>query len=86
MIRLLALAGLATALGVTALNVPPSAAAQRKPYAQCMTDDGYGRFRPCSSLYKRQHPNWRAGGECMTDDGYGRFRPCDALYKQRHPK
>jgi hypothetical protein len=81
MIRLLALAGLATALIVTALSVAPSAAAPRKPYAQCMTDDGYGRFRPCSSLYKRQHPNWRAGDECMTDDGYGRYRPCDALYK-----
>jgi len=55
MIRLLALAGLATALGVTALNVTPSAAAQRKPYAQCMTDDDYGRFRPCDALYKQRH-------------------------------
>ena len=86
MIRLLALAGLATALTATALSVTPSAAAPRGPYAQCMTDDGYGRFRPCSAQYKRQHPNWRAGNECMTDDGYGRFRPCDAQYKQRHAK
>jgi hypothetical protein len=85
-IRLLALAGIAAALTVTTLSVTPSAAAQRKPYAQCMTDDGYGRFRPCDALYKQQHPNWRAGNECMTDDGYGRFRPCDALYKQRHAK
>jgi hypothetical protein len=86
MIRLLALAGLATALTVTAFSFTSPAAAQRKPYAQCMTDDGYGRFRPCSALYKRQHPNWRGGNECMTDDGYGRYRPCDSLYKQRHAK
>jgi hypothetical protein len=86
MIRLLALAGLATVFGVTALNVTPSAAAPRKPYAQCMTDDGYGRFRPCDAGYKRQHPNWRGGPECMTDDGYGRYRPCDAGYKARHAK
>src|ERR1700747_3744524 len=81
-IRLVALAGLATALTVTALPVSQSAAAPKKPYAQCMTDDGYGRFRPCSALYKREHPNWRAGSECMTDDGYGRYRPCSSLYWQ----
>jgi hypothetical protein len=86
MIRLLALASLATALTVTALSVTPSAAAPRKPFAQCMTDDGYGRFRPCDSPYKRQHPNWRATDACMTDDGYGRYRPCDAGYKARHAK
>lgn len=86
MIRLLALAGLATALTVTALSVTPSAAATRQPLDQCMTDDGYGRFRPCSSGYKRAHPNWRATDACMTDDGYGRFRPCDSFYKQRFAK
>jgi len=86
MIRLLALAGLATALTVTAVSVTPSAAAPQKPYAQCMTDDGYGRFRPCSALYKQQHPNWRSGYECMTDDGYGRYRPCDAGYKAHQAK
>jgi hypothetical protein len=82
MIRSLAVSGLATALAVTVMSISPSGAAQRKPYAQCMTDDGYGRFRPCSNLYKRQHPNWRAGSECMTDDGYGRYRPCSNLYRQ----
>ena len=51
-----------------------------------MTDDGYGRFRPCSALYRQQHPNWRSGCECMTDDGYGRYRPCDANYKARYAK
>jgi hypothetical protein len=84
-IRSLALAGLATLLTAGALSVTPSAAAQ-KPYAQCMTDDGYGRYRPCSSLYKREHPNWRGSDQCMTDDGYGRYRPCDSGYKQKHAK
>jgi hypothetical protein len=85
-IRSFALAGLATVLTATAFSVTPSVAAPQKPYAQCMTDDGYGHFRPCSALYKRQHANWRGGDECMTDDGYGRFRPCDSNYKQKHAK
>jgi hypothetical protein len=78
-VRLVALAGLGVALSVTALSVTP-AAAQKRPFSQCMTDDGYGRYRPCSALYKRQNPNWRNTGACMTDDGYGRMRPCSALY------
>ena len=82
MIRLLTI----TAAAVTVLAVATSGAAQRKPVVQCMTDDGYGRYRPCSALYKREHPTWRQGAECMTDDGYGRYRPCDALYKQKHQK
>ena len=53
---------------------------------QCVTDDGYGRKRPCSALYKKEHPNWRGGDECMTDDGYGRFRPCSAGFKAKHDK
>jgi len=81
-IRSLAIAGIGAALTVAALSVTPSAAAQKKPIAQCMTDDGYGRFRPCGAQYKREHPNWRAGAECMTDDGYGRYRPCSSAYWQ----
>ena len=84
-VRLLALAGLGVALTVTALPVTP-AAAQRKPISQCMTDDGYGRLRPCSALYKRQNPNWRNSNACMTDDGYGRMRPCDSLFRSGPPK
>ena len=83
MTRLIAAA--ATALTVTVLSIAPTVAAQKSP-VQCMTDDGYGRFRPCSALYKREHPNWRGSDQCMTDDGYGRFRPCDSLYKQKHQK
>ena len=84
-IRLVALAGLGVALSVTALSATP-AAAQKRPFSQCMTDDGYGRFRPCSAGYKRANPNWRASDKCMTDDGYGRYRPCDSGYKQKHAK
>jgi hypothetical protein len=84
--RSLALAG-AAAMVLTALpaGFVSTAVAQKKPISQCMTDDGYGRFRPCSSLYKRQHPNWRNGAECMTDDGYGRMRPCNSLYQGPPP-
>ncbi|HWP15914.1 MAG TPA: hypothetical protein VNM46_09830 [Xanthobacteraceae bacterium] len=63
-------------------------AAQRGPDwgATCMTDDGYGRKRPCSSAYKAANPNWRGGDDCFTDEGYGRFRPCSANYKAKHQK
>jgi hypothetical protein len=52
----------------------------------CMTDDGYGRRRPCDAGYKASNPNWRAGDNCFTDDGYGRYRPCSAGYKAKHAK
>lgn len=52
----------------------------------CMTDDGYGRKRPCSAGYKAANPNWRAGDSCFTDDGHGRKRPCSAGYKAKHAK
>jgi hypothetical protein len=80
----LALVGLLALL--LSLPVAPVAHAAKKGFAQCMTDDGYGRHRPCSALYKRQHPNWRGGDECMTDDGYGRYRPCSAGYKKKYAK
>jgi len=51
-----------------------------------MTDDGYGRKRPCSADYKRPIRNWRGSDACMTDDGYGRKRPCSADYKAKHKK
>jgi hypothetical protein len=51
-----------------------------------MTDDGYGRKRPCSASYRREHPNWRGSDDCLTDDGYGRKRSCSASYKARHAK
>ena len=81
--RSLTLAGAAVVLTALPAGFVSTAAAQ-KATAQCMTDDGYGRFRPCSALYKRQNPNWRGSDACMTDDGYGRHRPCDSLYKDRY--
>lgn len=83
--RTLALAGAALVLTVSPALVT-TAVAKPRASVQCMTDDGYGRFRPCSALYKRQNPNWRGSDACMTDDGYGRYRPCDSLYKQKHQK
>jgi hypothetical protein len=80
--RSLALAGTAVVLTALPAGFVSTAVAQKQPIAQCMTDDGYGRYRPCSALYKRQNPNWRDSGACMTDDGYGRYRPCDSLYKR----
>lgn len=80
-------AKLLTCAAVAALSLillASASAAPRHGHTQCMTDDGYGRFRPCSALYRREHPNWRAGNECMTDDGYGRYRSCSAGYKQKH--
>jgi hypothetical protein len=55
------------------------------PYT-CMTDDGYGRKRPCSAQYKAANPNWRSGDSCFTDDGYGRYRPCSAGFKAKQVK
>ena len=51
---------------------------------QCLTDDGYGRKRPCSASYKKSNPDWRASDQCYTDDGYGRRRPCSNSYKEKH--
>jgi hypothetical protein len=61
-------------------------AAQRGVVYECMTDDGYGRKRPCSASYKTANPNWRGGDDCFTDEGYGRYRPCSANYKAKHSK
>jgi hypothetical protein len=81
----LALAG--AALVLTAFPAAmTTAVAAPKGNVQCMTDDGYGRYRPCDSGYKQANPNWRATDKCMTDDGYGRYRPCSDGYKQKHTK
>ena len=95
-VRTLALAGVAATLitlpagaaGSSGNSESTAAAAANVQYAavECMTDDGYGRRRPCSALYRTQKPNWRAGNECMTDEGGGRFRPCNSLYKAKHDK
>jgi len=81
------LAGLAVAGMMAApVGLPVSGAAIAAPKAisyVCMTDDGYGRKRPCSAGYMAANPNWRAGDSCFTDDGYGRHRPCSAGYKAK---
>jgi hypothetical protein len=82
-----ALAGFAT-LATVHLPAPFStagSAAAASKY-ECMTDDGYGRRRPCSASYKAANPNWRGSDDCYTDDGYGRYRSCSASYKAKHKK
>jgi hypothetical protein len=61
-IRSLALAG-ATAF----LMAVPFMGSAEAATVRCMTDDGYGRYRPCDSSYKAANPNWRASDNCMTD-------------------
>ena len=86
------IAAAAFVVGATATILPGSgslfgisAAMAKDPYT-CMTDDGYGRYRPCSAGYKAANPTWRAGDSCFTDEGYGRYRPCSAGYKAKHAK
>lgn len=82
---LLSVALVATFAGGALSTVGTARAAYVDKYT-CMTDDGYGRYRPCSAGYKAANPNWRAGDSCFTDDGYGRYRPCSAGYKAKHAK
>ena len=72
-------------IAMTGATVSTASAAKAVSYV-CMTDDGYGRKRPCSAGYKAANPNWRAGDSCFTDDGYGRKRPCSAGYKAKYAK
>jgi hypothetical protein len=80
-IRIALLAGLAAVC--FSFSAPPAYAASKYT---CMTDDGYGRKRPCSAGFKKENPNWRAGDSCFTDEGNGRYRPCSAGYKAKHKK
>ena len=80
---LAAIGTLATVPLPGALSTAGTAAAAKAVSYVCMTDDGYGRKRPCSAGYKAANPSWRAGDSCFTDDGYGRKRPCSAGYMQK---
>jgi hypothetical protein len=71
--------------GVPGFGNGEASAQKKNPYV-CMTDDGYGRYRPCSAGYKASNPQWRAGDNCFTDEGYGRYRPCSAGYKAKQKK
>jgi hypothetical protein len=41
--------------------------------ARCMLDEGYGRYTPCSALWKSK--------KCFLDEGNGRRTPCSALVR-----
>src|SRR5262245_61116715 len=48
------LAGMVLFAGIgTIATVAPAKA------IECLTDDGYGRKRPCSASFKRANPDWR---------------------------
>jgi hypothetical protein len=96
-LRSLTLAGIAAWLIAlpAAASVAPSGVSGARPdkpaviqYAavQCVTDDGHGRYRPCSALYKQQNPFWRESEYCMVDVGGGRYLPCSREYKAKHSK
>jgi len=72
-----ALAALALSTAILAAAAVSSRATAVESFV-CMTDDGYGRMRPCSAGYMAANPNWRGGESCYTEDGYGRFRPCSS--------
>jgi hypothetical protein len=61
------LAGFAAlvAIGTAGSTVPAS--------ARCMFDEGYGRYTPCSAMYKSK--------KCFIDEGNGRHTPCSALVR-----
>jgi hypothetical protein len=77
--------GLTLLAGIAMTGATVSTASAANKYT-CMTDDGYGRKRPCSAGFKAANPNWRAGDRCFTDEGNGRYRPCSAQYKATHAK
>jgi len=87
MLKILTAAPVCLALlaGIAVTGMSSSVAMSASKYT-CMTDEGNGRFRPCSAGYKAANPNWRGSESCMTDEGNGRYRPCSAGYKAKHAK
>jgi hypothetical protein len=86
---MLGLTGPAAAMGLSgsATEATPAKSTNAQYAAvQCMTDEGSGRMRPCSSFYKKSNPDWRASDACFTDEGGGRKRPCSANYKAKYKK
>jgi hypothetical protein len=88
-IAMLGLTGPAASLGLSGnVTDTTTAKAVQVQYAAvvCMTDEGSGRMRPCSSFYKKSNPEWRGSDACFTDEGSGRKRPCSANYKAKYKK
>jgi hypothetical protein len=57
-------------MGTAGSTVPAS--------AKCLFDEGYGRYTPCSAMYKSK--------KCFIDEGNGRRTPCSALAKNSKKK
>ena len=80
----------ALTLALLMLSAPNFARAQTQQgnastgYQQCMTDDGYGRTRPCEALYhphqeeSHYHPHQEESHARCEADG----RACDSLQKR----
>jgi hypothetical protein len=68
---LLAGFGALVVIGSTAGSTVPAS-------ARCMFDEGYGRYTPCSAMYKSK--------KCFIDEGNGRRTPCSALVKNNKKK
>jgi hypothetical protein len=61
----------ATLAGFGALVFVGAAASTVPASAKCQFDEGYGRYTPCSALYKSK--------KCFIDEGNGRYTPCSAF-------
>jgi hypothetical protein len=64
--------------GFAALVFMSTASTTVPASARCMFDEGYGRYTPCSALYKSK--------KCFIDEGNGRRTPCSALVRSSSSK
>jgi hypothetical protein len=64
--------------GFAALVFMATAGSTVPASAKCLFDEGYGRYTPCSALYKSK--------KCFLDEGNGRYTPCSALLKSSKSK
>lgn len=84
MTKLFVLSSTAAVFGLLMIGGANVASAAQKPTAsnpyECLTDDGYGRKRPCSANIQQKRAE-KNPFDCVTDDGYGRKRPCSSNVK-----
>jgi hypothetical protein len=59
--------------GFAALVFVSAAGSTVPASAKCLFDEGYGRYTPCSAMYRSK--------KCFIDEGNGRHTPCSALVR-----
>jgi hypothetical protein len=64
--------------GFVALVFVTTAGSTIPASAKCLFDEGYGRYTPCSAMYKSK--------KCFIDEGNGRRTPCSALVRSSASK